>query len=88
MVVQLLSCVRLFTTPWTVARQAPLSSTISQSLLKFMFIELVMISYHNILCCPLLLLPLIFPSIRVFSKESVSVIWPNLNKLFGQPNIY
>ena len=51
-VVQLLSRVRLFVTPWTVARQAPLSSIISQSLLKFVSIELLMLSNHLILCCP------------------------------------
>ena len=60
-----------FKTPWTVAHPAPLSSTISWSLLKFMSIESVMPSSHLILCCPLLLLPSIFPSIRVFSSESV-----------------
>ena len=64
-VVQLLSCVRLFATPWTAACQASLSFTISQSLLKFMSIESVMPSNRLILCCPLLLLPSIFPSIRV-----------------------
>ena len=63
--------------PWTAACQAPLSSTISQSLLKLMSIELVMPSNHLILCRPLLLLPSIFPSIRVFSNESVLQIrWP------------
>ena len=67
--VQSLSHVRLFAIPWTAARQAPLSFTISQSLLKLMSIELVMPSNHLILCCPLL--PSIFPSIRVFSNESV-----------------
>ena len=56
-------------TPWIAACQASLSFTISQSLLKFMSIELVMPSNHPILCYPLLLLPSIFPSIRVFSKE-------------------
>ena len=56
-------------TPWTAARQASLSFTISQSLLKLMSIESVMPSSHLILCCPLLFLPSIFPSIRVFSKE-------------------
>ena len=72
-----LSCFRLFVTPWTTACQAPLSSSISQSLLKFMSIELVMLSNHRILCKPLLLLPSIFPSIRVFSNESVLCIrWP------------
>ena len=59
----------VFVTPYTIACQAPLSSTISQSLLRFMFIELVMLSNHLILSCPLLLLPSIFPSIRVFSNE-------------------
>ena len=69
--VQLLSRVRLFVTPWTAARQASLSITNSQSLLKLMSIESVMPSNHLILCRPLLLLPSVFPSIRVFSKESV-----------------
>ena len=63
-------------TPWTVARQAPLSSTVSQSLLKFMSIESVMLSNHLILCLPLLLLPSISPSIRVFSNESALHISP------------
>ena len=58
-------------TPWTAACQAPLSITNSWSLLKLMFIELVMPSNHLILCRPLLLLPSIFPSLRVFSNESV-----------------
>ena len=70
-VVQLLSRVQLFMTPRTVARQAPLSSTIFQSLLKLMSIVSVILSKHLILCCPLLLLPSIVPSIRVFSNESV-----------------
>ena len=75
--VQLLSCFWLFATPWTAARQASLSITNSQSLLKLMSIELVMASNHLDLCCPLLLLPSIFPSIRVFSNESVlHVRWP------------
>ena len=75
--VQSLSRVWLFATPWTEARQASLSITNSQSLLKLMSIESVMPSSHLILCRPLLLLPLIFPSIRVFSKESVLHIrWP------------
>ena len=69
--VQLLNHVQLFVTPWTTAHQASLSITNSQSLLKLMSIELVMPSNHLILSCPLLLLPSIFPSIRVFSKESV-----------------
>ena len=68
--VQSLSRVRLFVTPWTAARQASLSITNCQNSLKLMSIELVMPSNHLILCCPLLLLPSIFPSIRVFSNES------------------
>ena len=63
-------CVRLFTTPWTAARQASLSITNSRSSPKPMFIESVMPSNHLILCRPLLLLPSVFPSIRVFSNES------------------
>ena len=75
--VQLLSRIRLFATPWTAAHQASLSITNSQSLLKLMSIESVMPSNHLILYCPLLLLPSIFPNIRVFSKESVLHIrWP------------
>ena len=75
--VQLLSSVRLFATPWTAARQASLSITNSWSFLQIMSIELVMPSSHLILCCPLLLLPSIFPSIRVFSSESALCIrWP------------
>ena len=68
-VVQSLSCIWLFVTPWTAACQASLSFTISQSLLKPMSIELVMSSNHFILCCPFLFLPSIFPSISVFSSE-------------------
>ena len=68
-VVQLLSCVRLFVTSWTAACQASLSFTISRSLLKLISIESVMPSNYFILCPPLLLLPSIFPSIRVFSNE-------------------
>ena len=76
-VVQSLSNVRLFATPWTVAHQASLSFTISQNLLKLTSIELVMPSNQLILCHPLLLLPSILPSIRVFSNESVLRIrWP------------
>ena len=68
---------RLFATPWTAACQALLSITNSQSLLKLMFIELVMPSNHLILSRPLLLLPSIFPSIRVFSNESaLRIRWP------------
>ena len=69
--VQSLSCVRLFAIPWTATFQESLSITNSWNLLKFMSIESVMPSNHLILCHPLLLLPLIFPSIRVFSNESV-----------------
>ena len=76
--VQSLSRVRLFATPWTAACQASLSIINSWSLPKLMSIESVMPSSHLILCCPLLLPPSIFPSIRVFSKESVLRIrWPN-----------
>ena len=76
-VVQSLSHVRLFATPWTTARQASLSTTISQSLLKLMSIKSVMSSNHLILCNPLLLLPSIFPSIRVFSSElALPIRWP------------
>ena len=67
--VQLLSCLRLFATPWTAACQTPLSFTVSQNSLKFMSIESVLLSNRLILCHPLLLLPSIFPSIRVFSSE-------------------
>ena len=75
--VQVLSRVQLFATPWTAASQASLSITNSWSLLKLMSIVSVMPSNHLILCCPLLLLPSIFPSIRVFSNESILHIrWP------------
>ena len=74
--VQLLRCVWLFATPWTAARQVSLSITNSWSLLKLMSIESVMPYSHLILCCPLLL-PSIFPSTMVFSKESIIPIrWP------------
>ena len=69
--VQSLSCVQFFVTPWTVACQASLSITNSQSLLKIISIKSVMPSNHLILCCPILLLSSIFPCIRVFSNESV-----------------
>ena len=76
-VVESLSCVLLFATPWTIARQASLSFTISPSLLKLMSIELVMPSSHLVLCHPLLLLPFIFSSIRVFSSElAFHIRWP------------
>ena len=68
-IVQSLSRVRLLATPWTAARQASLSFTISQSLLKLTPIESVMPSHHLILCRPLLLLPSILPTIRVFFKR-------------------
>ena len=75
--VQLLSHVQLFVTPWTAACQASLSITNSRSLLKFMSIESVMPSNHLIICCPLLLPPSIFSSIRVFSNESaLRIRWP------------
>ena len=75
--VQSLSRVRFFATPWTAACQASLSFTNTWSLLKLMSIELVMPSNHLIFCHPLILLPSIFPSIRVFSNESVFHIrWP------------
>ena len=69
-VVQSLTWVWLFETPWTAAWQAPLSFTISWSLLRFIPIESMMLSNHLILCCPLLLVPSVFPSIKVFSNES------------------
>ena len=76
-VVQSLSRVQLFVTPWAAACQAPLCSTISWSLLKFMSIESVMPSNHLILCRPLLFPPSILPSIRVFSSESgLGIRWP------------
>ena len=75
--VQLLSCVQLFETPWIAARQASLSITNSRTSLKLMSIESVMPSSHLILCHPLLLLPPIPPSIRVFSNESTLLMrWP------------
>ena len=74
-------------TPWTAARQASLSITNSQSLLKLMSIKLVMPFNHLILCCPLLLLPSVFPSIRVFSSESVLPIrWPKYWSLSISPS--
>ena len=75
--IQSLSHVQFFATPWTASRQASLSISNSQSLLKLMSIELVMPSNHLIICRPLLLLPSIFPSISVFSTELVLPIrWP------------
>ena len=88
----MLSHVRLFATPWTAAHQASLSITNSWSLLKLMSIELVMPSTHPILCRPLFLLPSIFPSIRVFSNESVLCIrWPKYGSFsfsFSSSNEY
>ena len=81
--VQSLSHVQRFETPWAAARQASLSFTISWSLLKFKSIESVMPSNHLILCCPLLL-PSVFPRIRVFSNESVLRIrWPKWSFSFS-----
>ena len=75
--VQWLSPVQIFVTPWTAVHQSSLSITNSWSLLKLTSIELVMPSNHLILCCPLLLLPSVFPSIRVFSNESaLHIRWP------------
>ena len=75
--VQLLSHVQFFVTPWTAACQASPSFTISRSLLKLMTIKSMMLFNHLILCCPLLLLPSIFSSIRVFSNElALCIRWP------------
>ena len=77
MVVITISLFQHFVTSWTTACQAPLSSTISRSLLKFKSIESVMLSNHPVFCCSLLLLPSVFPSIKVFSNEFVLCIrWP------------
>ena len=90
--VQSLSHFRLFVTPWTAAHQASLSITNSQSLLKLMSIESVMPSNHLILCHPLLILPSILPSIRVFSNESaLRIRWPkywNLSFSISPSNEY
>ena len=75
--VQSLSSLRLFATPWTAAHQTSLSITVSQSLLKFMSVESVVLSNPHILCHPLLLLPSLFASIRVFSSElALHIKWP------------
>ena len=88
-VVLLLSRIPLFVTPRTAARQASLSFTISQSLLKLMSIESVMPSNHLVLCCPLLLLPSVFPSIRVFStREYYSAIKKNARLPFAATWMY
>ena len=74
---QILSRIQLFETPWTAACQVSLSCTISQSWLRLLSVESVMSSNYLILCCPLLLLPSIFPSIRVFSSElALHIRWP------------
>ena len=87
--VQSLSCVQLFATPWTAARQASLSITNSGSLLKLMSIESVMSSSHLVLCHPLLLLPSIFPSMRVFSNESfLHIRWPKYWSFMSPSNRY
>ena len=86
------SGVQLFATPWTIARQASLSFPISRSLLKLMPTESVMPSNHLIHCCPLLLLPSIFPSIQVFSNESaLRIRWPkcwSLSFRISPSNVY
>ena len=88
LVIQSFSRVQLFATPWTAARQASLSFTISQSLLKLMSIESVMPSNHLILCRPLLLLPSTFSSIRVFSNElALHIRWPNYWSFSISPSI-
>ena len=85
--VQSFSRVRLFETPWTAACQAPLSSTISQSSLKFMSVESVILSNHLILCCLLLLLPSIFPSIGVFSSEwALRIKWSTYWNFSNSPS--
>ena len=84
----MLSCVRLFETPWTAAHQASLSITISWSFLKLMSIEWMMPSNHLVLCCPLLILPSIFPSIRVFSNQSALCMrWPKYSSFSLSPSI-
>ena len=90
LLVQSLVHVQLFATPWTTACQDSLSITTSQSLLKLMFIELVMSSNHLILCYPLLFLPSSFPSIRVFSNESsFHIRWPKYCSFsISPPNEY
>ena len=83
----MLSCVRLFATAWIAAHQAPLSPTISQSSLKFMSVESVILSNHLILCCPLLLLPSIFLSIGVFSSEwALRIRWSKYWNFSNSPS--
>ena len=86
-VVQSLTCVQLFATPWTAAHQASLSITDSRSLLKLMSIKSVMPSSHPLLCSPLLLPPSIFPSIRVFSSEpALHIRWPEYWSFSNSPS--
>ena len=86
-VVQLPSHVQLFATPWTAACQASLSFTVSPSLLRLMFLELVIPSNHPLLCHPLFPLPSIFPRIRVFSNESALFIrWPQYWSFSNSPS--
>ena len=86
---QSLSHVRLFATPWTAAHQASLSITNSQSLLKLMSIESMMPSNHVILCRPLLLLPSVFSSIRVFSKElALRIRWPKYWRISASASVF
>ena len=87
-VVQLISCVRLFATPWTAARQASLSFTIPQILLRLMSIESMMPSNHLIFCHPLLLLPSVFPRIKGFSYESALGIKAKVLELQLQPQSF
>ena len=85
--VQSLSRVQLFVTPWTAALQTSLFFTISWSLLRFMSMELVMPSNHLILCCPLLLLPSVFLSIRVFANNSaLHIRWPQYSSFSISPS--
>ena len=78
-VVQSRSCIQLFMTPWIAACQAPQYSTLSKSLLKFKYIESVMLSNHLILCLPHFVLPSVFLSIRIFSSESsLHIRWPRI----------
>ena len=82
-----LSCVRLFASPWTAAHQASWSFSVSWSLLRFMSIESVMPSSHPILCHPLLLLPSVFSSIRVFSNElALCIRWPEYWSISPNPS--
>ena len=87
-VVQLLSPVQLFATPWTAAGQASLSFTVCRSLLKLMTTESAMPSNHLAHCCPLLLLPSIFPSIRLFTSGAQSIgVFSRRKSVYSQPAI-